>query len=162
MNTQELNNIIANCKGTCIVCYNELTPEIAVVSCDQNDKWELNKYCINCLEYYKSVMWLNYLTNVINADCEKSLKRSVEYPMPYYLTEDLSLNSNLIIKYYHNNQIKSGKLDIKFSEETIENIRLDIIDLKNNIENDSNFDYLSEIYFITERYNLFEYKKKVI
>ncbi len=158
----ELDLIIQNITGSCIICCDDLTVDIAVACCGESGNWFANKYCVNCLEYYKSVMWVNYLTNVINADCEKALKRSVENPMPYYLTTDLSLKTELVYNYYHNGQIKSTKLDIQFDEQTIENIRQDIIKLKNNIELDSNYDYISEIHFMTERYNLHEYKKKVI
>lgn len=158
----ELDLIIQNSTGNCIICYDDLTVDTAIACCGESGNWFLNKYCVNCLEYYKSVMWNNYLSNIINADCEKALKRSVENPMPYYLTTDLSLKAEPIYNYYHENEIKSTKLDIKFDKETIENIRLDIFKLKNNIELDSDYDYISEIHFITERYGLHEYKKKVI
>ncbi len=158
----ELDNIINSTVGSCIICFDDLTNETTVASCNESGTWGSNRYCVSCLEYYKTIMWVNYITNVINADCEKALKRAVESPMPFYLTTDLSFKSDPIISYYHNNEIKSAKLDLKFDETTVENIRLDIIKLKNNIEQDSNYDYLSEIHFITERYNLHEYKKKVI
>ncbi len=75
---------------------------------------------------------------------------------------DLSFKEESIIEYYHKGEIKSGKLDIKIDPETVEKIKLDIIKLKNSIENNSDFDYISEIEFITQRYNLYEYKKKII
>ena len=158
----ELDLLIQNATGSCIICYDDLTVDTAVACCGESGNWFANKYCVNCLEYYKTVMWVNYLTNVINADCEKALKRAVESPMPYYLTTDLSLKGDTIHQYYRDHQIKSTKLDIEFDDQTVENIRQDIIKLKNNIEQDSNYDYISEIDFMTERYGLHEYKKKVI
>ncbi len=153
----ELEKIIKDTSGQCIICFDEMNANNGVVCC-QNKVWSSNKYCIDCLEYYKNVMWKNHLSNVVNPDCLKSFKRSVNNPLPYYLTSDTMISNNIITDYYNNGKISSGELVIPFSKEKTIQINNDIEFIKNKIVDDD-FDYISELHFFVERHGLQEYKK---
>ncbi len=158
MDSNTLNKIIEGVNGSCLICADELSKDNATVCSDQENSWSIGPYCIDCCKHYQDVMWINYITNIINADCEKSLKRAVTYPAPEYLTFNAMITGSPIINYYHCGQIYSAKLNIPYNELKIKEINDDIEKLREKMLDD-NFDYLSEIHFFVERHNLHKYKK---
>ncbi len=154
--TDLINNLL-DLNPQCIICFDQINQNNFVLA-KINSEWKLNSYCKDCVEYYKSIMWKNYISNIINADCKKSLDRSINYPMPKFLTDNSSLTGNQISSLYYNDSYMDSRLEIEFNEDTLNQMIMDIEIIKNEMSDDD-YDYLSHIELFSRKYNLEKYKK---
>lgn len=95
----------------CLLCYDDFTIEV-FVKYRQTDEseWKPFEYCNNCLISLLEMQWNSYIKGLRNADCEASLRQSIECGAPTNFRDSRINDGNEIYQFVCNNVIISGKL----------------------------------------------------
>jgi len=111
-------------------------------------------YCFECLNTLQNNKWYNYITNLKNVDCEKSLLSLIKDGPPINFRDTYIEDNKEIYEFYYNEKIYSAKLNGSLNNYENKELHNKLINISKNLKNEINYDYLSDINKVLSEFSL--------
>jgi hypothetical protein len=139
----------------CKMCFEDITELLNVkYKLSEIDEFKNFVYCSECLELLIDNQWEKYVTNLKKVDCEKSLLSLVNDGPPMNFRDTHIEDNKEIYEFYYNDKIYSAKLKGSLDENERKELHNKLINIVTNLQNGTDYDYLSNINKLIIEFNL--------